>query len=381
MKLPRSQQLLLLVIMTMAIAYVAFASPKPYDFVEYWGAGRLLLDGGNPYDADQLHPLQRSVSDTVDKAIMMWNPPWALPLIAPFAALPWRIAHAVWLLTQLAALLLSADLLWRTYGGSPHRRPVAWLLGIVFAPTCFLLFIGQISGLLLLGLAGFLYLWTRDRPAMAGCVAALTALKPHHLALFALLLALEATRNRRAARAVVAGALVLVIGSVIATLMNPDIWQQYRAALGRPSSATFESMEDFEHDTLGYWLRQRIPGTPFAAMFIPLGVAVVGTVNYWVRQRVSFDRVRVLPMIVLISMLVTPYGAWAFDMVLLLVPIIALAVQRDRPEFERVNLYLLAGWLIANLFTVLKMPAWNAWIAPAVALLYVCFRRTESEPT
>src|SRR5215471_17236217 len=59
---------------------------KPYDFVQYWSAGRQLLDGRDPYDPDQLVPIQRSMYDGVRKAVMMWNPPWTLPLTLPFAA-------------------------------------------------------------------------------------------------------------------------------------------------------------------------------------------------------------------------------------------------------------------------------------------------------
>jgi len=53
----------------------------------------LLLDGSDPYDPDRLVPKQRSMYDGVNKAIMMWNPPWAFPIVLPFAALPCRIGQ------------------------------------------------------------------------------------------------------------------------------------------------------------------------------------------------------------------------------------------------------------------------------------------------
>jgi len=31
------------------------------DFIEYWAAAKLLLSGGNPYSAEQLLQLQRTV--------------------------------------------------------------------------------------------------------------------------------------------------------------------------------------------------------------------------------------------------------------------------------------------------------------------------------
>src|SRR5687767_1095716 len=60
---------------------------KPYDFVQYWSAGQQTLQGKDPYDPDQLIVIQRTMYDGVRKTIMMWNPPWTLPLTLPFAAL------------------------------------------------------------------------------------------------------------------------------------------------------------------------------------------------------------------------------------------------------------------------------------------------------
>jgi len=39
----------------------------------------LLLDGSDPYDSDRLVPMQRSMYDGVNKAIMMWNPNLGIP--------------------------------------------------------------------------------------------------------------------------------------------------------------------------------------------------------------------------------------------------------------------------------------------------------------
>src|SRR4051794_29764460 len=66
-----------------------------HDFVEYWAAGRLLGEGKNPYDAESVHELERQAGRT-DEGILMWNPPWALPLVLPLGVLPVRVAHVAW---------------------------------------------------------------------------------------------------------------------------------------------------------------------------------------------------------------------------------------------------------------------------------------------
>ena len=63
-----------------------------------------------------------------EETVLMWNPPWALPLVLPFGMLDARPAHLLWLLVQFAALAVSADCLWRFFGGAAERRWIAWLI-------------------------------------------------------------------------------------------------------------------------------------------------------------------------------------------------------------------------------------------------------------
>ena len=53
----------------------------PDDFIEYWAAARLTLDGQNPYDPHLLLPLQQAAGRNTDEAVMMWNPPWSLAVV------------------------------------------------------------------------------------------------------------------------------------------------------------------------------------------------------------------------------------------------------------------------------------------------------------
>jgi hypothetical protein len=342
---------------------------KPYDFVQYWSAGRQLLDGRDPYDPNQLVPIQRSMYDGVRKAVMMWNPPWTLPLTLPFAALPWRLAQFLWLGLQLAALLVSADLLWRIYGGAERLRWVAWLVALTFAPTLFLLLMGQISGLLLLGLSGFLYFTRRGQPAAAGACAALTAIKPHLLFLFGLTLLLQATRSAATRRSVVAGAVVLLVSGLLPLFWNPHVWSHYLDAMRRPPSATFETMQEFEHPTMGYGLRKAIPGEPFAAQFIPVVVAAVFVVIYWRRRR-SWSWQQEMPLLVLLSVLTAGYGAWAFDLVVFLLPLLAAITLARLSQPAAIILavsYFALNLLVLTTVTQVGSQS-NPWIAPAVCV-------------
>lgn len=100
------------------------------DFVEYWAAGRLNLQGGNPYSREQLTPVQLETGRSFQVPVMMWNPPWTLPLVMPFGALPYPFSRILWFLGETALLFFCATFIWNYYRGSPAHSWVAWLLAL-----------------------------------------------------------------------------------------------------------------------------------------------------------------------------------------------------------------------------------------------------------
>jgi Glycosyltransferase family 87 len=348
---------------------------QPYDYLEYWSAGRAVLHGDNPYDGAVLYPLQAEAGTIYDVALMMWNPPWTLPLAMGLGAMPVRAGQFVWFIGNLLAVLGSAMLLWRAYDG-PRRltwMPIA--VSLAFAPVAFLLLMGQISGFLLLGLAGFLTAVRSNRWALAGGLAALTAIKPHLLVLFALALALEAVRTRAPRKAVAAGGMVLLIAGLVPLAWNAHIWGQYRAATAA-SESVHPHLNDWEHPTLGYAIRHALPGQPFNAMFIPAGVAVAGFLVYWWVRRRDWSWSVELPRLTVVSLLAAPYGAWAFDLVLLLVPVVQATAWLAQAQLGRRTVAVLAAaYLVANALAIRTvfepLSVANPWIAPITLAGYL----------
>ena len=72
----------------------------------------------------------------------------------------------------------------RFYGNESPDGLVLTALVVAFPPTLNALGEGQISGLILLGLVGFLYFQRNGHEFLAGACAALTLVKPHLLLLF-----------------------------------------------------------------------------------------------------------------------------------------------------------------------------------------------------
>lgn len=348
---------------------------RPVDYMEYWGTGRAVLNGQNPYDGAVIDSLQKACGMNFVAPVMMWSPPWTLPLTMPVGAMYWRVGQLLWFVANLAAVLVSGVLLWRAFGGDQRLHWVPVAMALAFAPLTFTLLLGQITGLLVIGLAGFLIAFRANRCALAGACAALTAVKPHLFTLFALALALEAVRDRRTRTAVVVGGLLLVILGLIPLAWNPEVWRQYVEATRASSSASHWTLDQWRHPTLGYAIRMALPGQPFNAMFLPCVVLSLGFPAYWWARRRGWDWAVETPRLVSASLLVAPYGAWGHDLVVLLVPLTQAAVWAVEARLSAARLAALAaGYLAVNLlaFATLLWPEsqTNPWLAPALVLMY-----------
>ena len=333
----------------------------PDDFVEYWAAGRLNLRGDDPYLGENLTPLELSAGRSTDLPVMMWNPPWTLALAMPLGALPPRPAQLAWLMANLGLVLASALMVWRHYGGSPSRRTIAAGLALLFVPTLQLASSGQIGGFMLFGAAAFILARGSGRPMLAGAATALLAVKPH-LA-FLLWLAI-AFRFWREGRVIIGGVLAGVLATGAALAFNPDALGQYREAL------THRPPEQFFSPTIGGVLRHFTGVESFWLQFPPmlLGVAWLLWRGPW---RADWDWSRETPPILLASFVTAPYGAWPFDLVLLLVPMLQRAAQADlsgRRDAVVVGLAWYLG-LAALMFGLRALDLQAHWYFPIAPLI------------
>jgi hypothetical protein len=351
----------------------------PKDFLEYWAAGRLNLRGENPYDAKQLLAEQRTAQPDREHAVMMWNPPPSLAVYMPLGLAPARWASLVWVGVQFAAAMLACYLLWRVYGNS--RVWLSAVAGIVSVGTWWVVAYGQNTGLIVLGLAGFLYYSQRGKPVAAGAFAALTALKPHLLAGFGVLLIADVLR-RRGLVALVTGAGVVVLALGVAVVANPDVVEQFIAVVRDPGPGA-TPLHDWHLPVPSWWLRVSITGQTlgpegFWIQFVPCAVACVALLAWRVRAGRDWDWVRAMPVVVAMSVLTTPYGGWIFDLPVLLVPVVWCTARLAHDP-------LALGVFLSGQFVIVIASFATAgalqnywWIAPA--LLGLCLLGFTARP-
>ena len=99
---------------------------------------------------------------------------------------------------------------------------------------------------------------------------------------------------------------------------NPQIWHQYADAMGNRPPAQWVS------PTVGTVLRLAVGEEFFRLQFVPVAVGLVWFAWYRWLNRDHWNWTEQLLLVLLVSFATAPYGAWPFDMMLLLPAVFAL---------------------------------------------------------
>jgi hypothetical protein len=338
-----------------------------YDYQAFWAAGQLNAAGVDPYDPALLAAKEREANPAAVDILVMWPAPWALTILAPFTRLSPNSGHLLWQLAQLAILLAAVEVLWRLHGGDPERRWIAWLVTFTFLPTYFLLVTGQFGAVILLGFAGFLFFIRQGRELAAGACLALAAVKPQLTFLFWIALVLWAIEGRH--WRVLAGAVLAVAVLLILPLCeNPRLPVYYWDAITRRTQT-----HSHLSPVAGTALRLLFAPHSFWPQFVPLIPGILWLAWYWRKNRTEWNWCERVPALLFASFLAAPYGAWPFDLVVLLVPVLGCA-QRMATVPVRVRALAAGCYALIGLATLVQILReveyfWFLWITPSLAAL------------
>src|SRR5947207_14918053 len=93
----------------LALAVVVAQNPAARfnDYHDYWLAGRILADGGNPYDLDALRTVARQENlEFLVGGGYSYLPPFALAMV-PLASLPFQLSAWLFSLVSVVAFALA----------------------------------------------------------------------------------------------------------------------------------------------------------------------------------------------------------------------------------------------------------------------------------
>jgi hypothetical protein len=351
------------------------------DFVRIWAAGKLNLQGENPFDPIRIEQLQIEVGDYksgLNANSIMLNPPWAIPLVMPFGLFNYPLSRLAWLITSTFLILISSHMLWLIYSHNPKHHWLVLISVFIFAPTISVLEKGQITVLILLGITGFVYFSVINRNDwLAGVFLALASIKPQMIVLFWIVLLIWIIQQRRWLIIISTSISVLSL-TLLAMIFNPHIIEQY---LGMLQSY---QISDWAVPTIGSYLRFFWLGTQrFWLQFLPVMLGGIWVIYYWYRHHKSWNWVDELPIILLVSMVVSPYS-WTYDLVIL-VPAMVLATILIATDWKRWTTLLLAilflGISLLDLVLHMKLDDfWFIWVAPALLIWFLLVRWQYPKP-
>lgn len=341
------------------------------DFVDFWAASRLLIGGGNPFSPTEVLELQRSVGYNDPKPLLMWNPPWTLSFISPIGIMDYRVSEFIWLLLHVFFILLAAQILWSLYGQTARQTYSPWIVAFTFGPTLMVLIMGQITPLILLGIVAFLHFERKNQPFLAGVSTTVISIKPHLIYLFWIGLIFWVWKRRRwrvAYGAIVAGLIIAIIPVII----DPPVYYQFVEMYRSPGRSTpFE----LPAPSIGSFLTLYVPHGKLPIQFLPPLLGTLWFLWHWENFKESWNWCEQVPLMILLSLTLSPY-AWTYDQVVLLPAVIHGFVIVRRLSFSW-NKFVLAslyigvngGYLVAKLFATTD--SYYFWLAPAYLLLYL----------
>ncbi|PKN38434.1 MAG: hypothetical protein CVU62_06200 [Deltaproteobacteria bacterium HGW-Deltaproteobacteria-2] len=342
------------------------------DFTAYWASTHLLIDGQNPYQADQIFALQTSVGSTDKSPTVMYNPPWVFTYIIPFTLENYLLGKFLWLLFLFICMLICSIWLWQLYGGTDRDRNWGLLILFTYVPLYYTFARGQIVPLILLGIVGFLHFERRKKWFLAGVFVCLLGIKPQDSYLFFIALLFWIVYKRRWGILLGAGCATFFI-TAIPLFYNHDIFFQYYTEI-----LAHSFQYDWQTPTLGYWLRSIWGKEKLFLQFFPTIVGTVWFFYYWHRNYAKWVWAEQVPLLLFVSLMTTFY-VWSNDYLLLIVAIIQASVWlinaplRPYSEFMIFLYYLISLMAWVTVFSA-RSEKWIIWMVPALLINYLLIR-------
>jgi hypothetical protein len=378
--------LVIMVVLAIVMLWVAsqIAKANAYmlngDFFTFWLGGRMIGVGEHPYD-EQLWLANH------EKYGAIWIPNRAyvypLPLtiiFAPLGILDLHQAAIAWVFLSMIMILLSVALLislWRVEDLRHYILPV--IAGaFTFRPVLVTLRNGQLGALLLFWLALVLYLWHRGRWILGGLLLPFLILKPSIGSLIVGLISIWLMIQRRwkVLVAMVASMFALAISG---WLIDPA-WMGEYLGIG-----VNKFVNVFGYSPTIWGMTHQICSENLESTIrLGSGLAIILIGLYlWVLFRFGKNLQPSLlgALGVCVSLLLTPY-LWAYDQILLIVPILVIIdvlVVRDFPYLLCASFpILMSGFSLTLILVALKI-GYDAWsgllsLVPLLLLIFMCGR-------
>ncbi len=344
------------------------------NFVFFWLAGRMILNGQNPYDTAQWLAGHDALGTT-------WRPnqifPYPLPLaflMTPLGMVSLPTAYFLWQLASEILIALSAwYLLQHWFGGRQSRLFLPLMIFLLyFGPVYLSLQIGSMAALTLIILVAAISLLTRGLPIPAGILLSLTMLKPPQgvTLLFLAGVWFLFRRDWKAIAGMCLGGIALIVSGLV---KDPD-WLGKFAAAGQ---VVLDRTLGVQSNIFSF--AYLACGRELGCMWI-LGAAgtlllFAATGAYLWRRRSELSTWEAFNLIIPVSFVSTIY-LWSYDQLPYLIPLLWIAgtlVEKTRSYLPTFGLMLaLVGISIVGLVIQAYTHQDLLSIVPTLVIIGLC---------
>ncbi|MCX6059372.1 MAG: glycosyltransferase family 87 protein [Chloroflexi bacterium] len=295
---------------------------KNSNFSFFWLAGRMLLDGENPYDQAQY--LAGHATYKIE-----WQPnkifPYPLPLAifcVPLGFLSIEHAYILWTVVTLVIIAITIFILLRKWESAAHHRLLIPIFAftIFFGPLYLTLRTGAIGAFTLLIILSAILLLEKEKKLPAGIILSLTMLKPPQ-GLTILILAAVWFLARRDWKAIfgmaIGGVLLIMIG-----LIQDPLWiDKFRGA----SAAVMDRTQGIQSNVWAFAYLICKGAAPCSTLLGgTLALILLGLGGFFLWQqaaRVKVTAWEAFNVILPIAFVSTIY-LWAYDQLVYIIPIV-----------------------------------------------------------
>jgi hypothetical protein len=350
------------------------------DFVSFWTAGQLALEG-HAADAYRMAPhylKQLALHGDPDwRYVAFFYPPFFLLLCAGFALLSYLPALCLWLATSCACYIATVRAL---LPKNLHEGEPVWVLLLGYPAVMVNAGFGQ-NGFLSTALLGGAAVWLDRRPALAGMCLGCLAYKPQLGIIVPLALAV-AGRWRCLA---VAGATVLAMAAAATLAFGADIWPPFIAQMAVARRDWMEPAEPLGRYSVTVYGAVRLHGGPLVLAYAAQAVVSVAAAFMLVRALLRrppgarSGRAEGAAIAACVPFC-SPY-MMEYDLVILAVPMAWLLGEALRDGFRRGERAALLGAYLAPVLFKMSLfdNAMKLGVIAAAALLFAAVLRRMTE--
>jgi hypothetical protein len=294
------------------------------DFFKLWLAGHMTWTGEDPYSSsDWIAAHEEFGSNWVSEGVYLYPLPLAT-IWAPLGGLPLRAASVLWVFLSILMILGGIMMLVKAFKIPVQASYVLPILAgaLAYRPTLVTLRNGQLSALLFFILAGVIVLWEREKWLYGGLLLPFLSLKPSvGLPLIGLLGLWLLWRRRWPA---LLGAGVSQAAVIAAGLWRDPGWLgRYLVIGGDKFSAAFGQSPTVWGWTASLLCNRSLPCTLVSSLAVSTVILIL-TAVFLFRTEYGQSPAGAAAVLVPAGLLLPPY-LWAYDQILLLLPVLFIA--------------------------------------------------------